>query len=71
MEQAATIMPHGAFFCNADDSTALEPSRELVEKYRPDLLPLVRDLPGHASFLSNRRLQQTVGWRHQTTWRKA
>jgi nucleoside-diphosphate-sugar epimerase len=70
MEKANEIEPHGVYFCNADDTTALEPSRELVERFRPDLLPLVRDLAGHSSFLSNRRLQEAVGWVHRTSWRQ-
>jgi UDP-glucose 4-epimerase len=70
MEKAEEIEPHGVFFCNADDTTALEPSRELVEQFRPDLLPLVRELSGHGSFLSNQRLRDTVGWVHQTSWRQ-
>jgi nucleoside-diphosphate-sugar epimerase len=70
MEKAHEIAPHGAFFCNGDDTTALEPSRELIARFNPDLLPLVRDLDGHASFLSNQKLCQTVGWEHRTSWRE-
>jgi nucleoside-diphosphate-sugar epimerase len=70
MEGAREIEPHGAYFCNADDTTALEPSRELIERFNLGLAPLVRDLEGHASFLSNRKLQQTVGWQHRTSWRQ-
>jgi nucleoside-diphosphate-sugar epimerase len=70
MEKAGQIAPHGAFYCNGDDTTVLEPSKELVEKYRPDLLSLVRDLEGNASFLSNQKLRQTVGWEHKTSWRQ-
>ncbi|MGC9522218.1 MAG: NAD-dependent epimerase/dehydratase family protein [Anaerolineae bacterium] len=69
MEKAREIEPHGVYFCNGDDSTALEPSRELIERFKPELLPLVHDLEGHASFLSNRRLRDTVGWAPQTSWR--
>lgn len=69
MEKAHSIQPHGAFFCNGDDTTALEPSRQLVETYRPDLLPAVLSLPGHASFLSNQKLKEVVGWQHATSWR--
>ena len=68
--QEGKIAPHGAFFCNGDDTTLLEPSRELIERFRPDLLPLVRDLEGHASFLSNKRLRETVGWEPRTSWRE-
>ena len=70
MEKAQDIEPHGAYFCNGNDTTALEPSAELIERFRPDLLPLVRDLGGHASFTSNRKLHETVGWEHRTSWRE-
>lgn len=70
MEKAADIVPHGTYFCNGDDTSALEPSRELVEAYMPELLPLVRDLEGHASILSNKKLRETVGWAPQTSWRE-
>jgi nucleoside-diphosphate-sugar epimerase len=69
MEKAREIEPHGVFFCNPDDTTALEPPQELIERSSPDLLPLVRDLGGHASFLSNKKLRRTVGWEHRTSWR--
>jgi nucleoside-diphosphate-sugar epimerase len=70
MEKAYQIEPHGAFFCNADDTTALEPSQELIERFNPDLLPLVRNLEGYASFLSNEKLRRTAGWEHRTSWRQ-
>jgi nucleoside-diphosphate-sugar epimerase len=69
MEKSDQIEAHGAYFCNSDDTTALEPTLELVERYRPELLPDVRDLLGHASLLSNSKLKSTVGWRHSTSWR--
>ena len=69
MEGADEIEPHGVFFCNGDDTSALEPSRELVERFRPDLVPTLRELDGHDSFLSNRKLRQTVGWEPRTSWR--
>ena len=70
MEKAHEIEPHGVFFCNGDDTTALEPTRELIERFNPSLLPLVKDLEGHASLLSNQRLRQAVGWEPQTSWRE-
>ena len=70
MEKAHQIEPHGVFFCNADDTTALEPSRELIERFKPDLLPLLRDVEGHMSLFSNQKLRQTVGWEHRTSWRE-
>ena len=53
-----------------DDTTALEPSLELIERFKPDLEPVVKDLEGNATFLSNQKLRQTVGWEHRTSWRE-
>jgi len=69
MEKAGTIDEHGVFFCNGDDTTALEPTRDLLARFNPGLLGVTSDLDGHASILSNRRLQETVGWRHKSSWR--
>ncbi len=70
MEKAHLIEAHGAYFCNGDDSAALEPSRELLARFQPHLLPLARDLEGHASFISNHKLRRTVGWAPRTSWRE-
>lgn len=69
MERAPEIAPHGVYYCNGDDTTCLTPSQEIVAEYRPDLLPLARELPGHASFFSNQALREAVGWEHRTSWR--
>jgi nucleoside-diphosphate-sugar epimerase len=69
MEHAAEIEPHGAYFCNGDDTTALEPTRELIERFRGDLLPLANRLEDHDSLISNERLRQAVGWEPRTSWR--
>ncbi len=71
MEKAEMLPPHDVFFCGADDTTALEPTKELVERFKPELLPYCGDLSGHASLLSNRRLREAVGWRHRSSWRKS
>lgn len=70
MEKASTIDPHGAFFCNGNDTTALEPTRDLIQQFRPDLTPMVERLEGHASILSNRKLRDAVGWEHKMSWRE-
>jgi nucleoside-diphosphate-sugar epimerase len=70
MERSAGIEPHGAYFCNADDTSAVESSRQLIEQFQPNLLEKVRDLKGHASLLSNQKLRRTVGWEHRTSWRE-
>lgn len=70
MEKAPDIEPNGAYFCNGDDTTVLEPTLELIERFQPSLLPLVRELEGNASLLSNNRLRESVGWRPRTSWRR-
>jgi len=68
MEKAQEIEPHGAYFCNGDETTALEPTKELVERFRPELVEQIGDLEGHASLLSNKRLRG-IGWEPKTSWR--
>ncbi len=70
MECAYDIEPLGVYFCNGDDTTALEPSMEILKQFKPEYLPLVKNLSGHASFISNKRLHQITGWEHKTSWRK-
>jgi hypothetical protein len=71
MEKAYEIPPNGVYYCNGDDTRALEPSLELVETFKPELLSdLKGDLEGHATFFSNRRLHEIVGWEPKTSWRE-
>lgn len=71
MEAAADeLPPHDVYFLNADDTTALEPSRELVERFNPGLMPLAEGLKGYQSFLNCDKLKRAVGWQHKTSWRK-
>lgn len=70
MEAAPELPVHDVYFLNADDTTTLEPSRELIERFNPDLLPLVSQLDGHQSFLNCDKLKQAVGWRHTKSWRE-
>ena len=69
MEKADTLPAHDVYFLNADDTSALEPSQELVERFKPELLPKVRTLQGHQSFINCDKLKAAVGWRHKTSWR--
>ena len=70
MEAASDLPAHDVYFLNADDTTALEPTRELVERFNPPLAPLAAGLEGHQSLLSCDKLKRAVGWRHRTSWRK-
>ena len=70
IQSAATqLPPHDVYFLNADDTTALEPSLELVEAYRPDLEPLVNRLDGNQSMISVDKLKKAVGWSPGPSWR--
>lgn len=69
MEKAETLPPHDVYFLNADDTTCLEPSHELVERFNPALLPLADKINGHQAFLNCDKLKNAVGWRHETSWR--
>jgi nucleoside-diphosphate-sugar epimerase len=70
MEKADTLPPHDVYFLNADDTSALEPSQELVERFKPEFLPKVRTLRGHQSFINCDKLKNAVGWQHETLWRQ-
>ena len=62
MEASRDLPPHDVYFPNADDTTALEGSRDLVETRRPDLLPIIRRQDNHQSFISAAKLKAAVGW---------
>jgi hypothetical protein len=70
MEAASELPQHDVYFVTADDTTALEPSRELVERFRPDLSPLAGAMTGHQSFLNSGKLKGAVGWEHPLSWRQ-
>jgi nucleoside-diphosphate-sugar epimerase len=70
MEAADTLPPHDVYYLNADETTALEPSQELVSRYNPELKPLAENLSGHQSFFSNEKLKHAVNWQHKTSWRE-
>jgi UDP-glucose 4-epimerase len=68
MEPAASLPPHDVYYLTAADTTALEPSAELMARFQPALLPLAEGLHGHQSFFSSRKLPQAVGWQPYTSW---
>ncbi|MBD3182950.1 NAD-dependent epimerase/dehydratase family protein [Candidatus Poribacteria bacterium] len=71
MEASSDLPHHDVYFLNSDDTTALETSRELVEKFKPELLPLFKAgyMKGNDSFLNCDKLKKAVGWEHKTSWR--
>ena len=54
---------------NAPDTLALEPSLELIEMFRPQLLPLVREMSGHQAFFSTAKAARMLGWTPKHSWR--
>ncbi|MAE18038.1 hypothetical protein CMK12_03695 [Candidatus Poribacteria bacterium] len=60
---------HDVYFLNAADTSALEPSAELVKRFKPELAEQTRNLVDHQSFLNCQKLERAVGWKHQTSWR--
>ncbi|NJN84969.1 MAG: NAD(P)-dependent oxidoreductase [Caldilineaceae bacterium] len=69
MEAADDLPVHDVYYNNADDTTCLEPSRELVERFRPELAVLAASLTGHQNFFNCDKLKAAVGWQHKTSWR--
>ena len=70
MEKAGSLPPHDVYVANALDSTLLEPSREVIERFRPELLPLAAGLDGHQAFFSVAKAQRAVGWTPRHGWRE-
>ncbi|MGK7908034.1 MAG: NAD-dependent epimerase/dehydratase family protein [Synechococcus sp.] len=70
LDAAPELPLHDVYFVNGQDTTALEPSLELVERFRPQLLPVVEKLTGYQSFLSCDKIGTAVGWQPQTSWRQ-
>lgn len=61
---------HSCYYLHADDSLAPEPSMELLEKFRPDLISKLREpLPGFSPFFSNKKLKSAIEWSPQISWR--
>lgn len=68
LDKADELPLHDVFVANGLDSTALEPSRDLVARFRPALLPMAEGLKGHDAFFDTRKAQ-AIGWRPEHTWR--
>ena len=69
MEAASDLPPHDVYFVNADDTTALESSPELVKRFKPELRALAKKLTDRQSFISCNKIKSLVGWKHKTSWR--
>jgi hypothetical protein len=59
----APFKGHEVFYVIAPDSTMDKPSRELAERFFPDV-PIRGDLSGNASFFSSAKAERLLGWKH-------
>lgn len=67
---AEELPRHRVYVANGKDTTALEPTRELIERFHPDLLPMADKLEGHMAFFSTERAARELGWQSERTWRE-
>jgi UDP-glucose 4-epimerase len=65
---AGDLPPFEAFYINAADTLAAEPTRDLVGRLRPDLLPKLRDVSGRQSLISAAKAEKLFGWRAEHSW---
>ena len=70
MEAAADLPVHDVYFVNSDDTHALEPSRELIERFKPELSAWAEQLRGHQAFICCDKLKKQLGWAPATSWRQ-
>ena len=57
------------FNAGNDHNGAIIPSKELVEKFFPNV-PLTRELGEHEALFSNRKIREVLGFKEQHHWRK-
>jgi UDP-glucose 4-epimerase len=69
LEQSDALPPHAVFVANGLDTTLMEPTREVVARLRPDLLPMAEGLVGHQALFSTTKAQLMLGWTPGHTWR--
>jgi nucleoside-diphosphate-sugar epimerase len=65
---AGDLPPYDNYFVNADDTLALEDSRSLAERLRPDLLPKMGGMTGRQAFISAEKAKNAFGWKPEHSW---
>lgn len=59
----------GVYQLVAADTQYMEPTMEIIERFRPELLKVIREpLPGRTSLLTSRRANEGFGFVPQHTW---
>lgn len=71
IQQAAHDLPlHDVFVGNNLDTEALEPTMELIERFRPELLPVTNGLSGYDALFSSAHVEEMLGWLPKRSWRE-
>jgi UDP-glucose 4-epimerase len=61
---------HEAFFLNGNDTSADEPTEELIRKVYPEA-EIRTPMPGNATAISVEKAKRVLGWQLKVTWRDA
>ena len=61
---------HEAFFINSEDTSADEPTEELIKKVYPEA-EIRSPMPGNTSAISVEKAKRLLGWQPKATWRDA
>jgi nucleoside-diphosphate-sugar epimerase len=61
---------HEAFFINGEDTSADEPTEELIKKVYPEA-EIRTPIPGNATAISVEKAKRMLGWEPKATWRDA
>lgn len=70
LEAAPELLMHDVYFVNADDTHALEPTVELIKRFRPELQPWAENLTGHQALISCNKIKQHLGWQPKISLRQ-
>lgn len=71
LEAAPDLPRHDVYFVNADDTHALEPTAELIERFQPELKSWAEHFTGHQALISCNKIKQRLGWQPKTSWRQS
>lgn len=69
MEKADELLSHDVFIANGADSSLLEPTIEVIERLRPDLVDKCQGITGHDALFSAAKARRLLGWEQTMGWR--
>lgn len=68
--ECPTLPPSGVYNLIAADTTLPEPTMEIIERFRPELLKVLRaPIEGFGSMLSSQRAAEAFGYKPEFSWR--